>query len=101
VTFDEAARREVDDLRLRDLRVEVEVEVLERARALEARAADARLELLGVTTLDLVGEQAVEEFAVAEIVVGSLARAQLEGLPRRARSSIGSCTPSARLWPFD
>ncbi|HEY6176470.1 MAG TPA: hypothetical protein VIX73_18565 [Kofleriaceae bacterium] len=55
VTLDEAARREVDDLGLRDLRVEVKVEVLERAHALEARAADARLELLGIATLDLVG----------------------------------------------
>ena len=30
--------------------------VLERAHALEARAADARLELLGVASLDLVGQ---------------------------------------------
>src|SRR2546423_534004 len=78
VTLDEAARREVDDLRLRDLRVEVEVEVLERAHALEARAADPRLELLGVATLDLVGQDPEEEFAVAEIVVGGLSRAQVQ-----------------------
>ncbi len=60
----EAAGREIDDLRLRDLRFEVEVEVLERARVVEGSAPKPHLELLAVAALDLVGEQAKQRLAV-------------------------------------
>jgi hypothetical protein len=51
-----------------------------RARALEARAADARLELLGIAALDLIGEQAIQELAMRQVVLDGLPCAQLEGL---------------------
>ena len=47
---------------------------------LEARAPQTLVELLGVASLDLVGEQAVEELGVGEVVVDGLAGAQLEAL---------------------
>ena len=43
VPLDERAGREVDDLGLGHLRVEQEVEVLDRAHTLEARAAEAAI----------------------------------------------------------
>jgi hypothetical protein len=74
------AGRQRDDLGLGHLRVEVEVEVLERSCMLEARASQAQLELLAVAALDLVAEQAIEKLAVREVVVDGLAHAQLERL---------------------
>lgn len=66
----------------------MEVEVLERAHALEARATDARLELLGVATFDLVGQDPEKEFAVAEIVIDGLSRAQLERLQHAREAQL-------------
>jgi len=65
-------------LRLRDLRIEVEVEVFDRARTFEARATQSHVELLAVAALDLVGEQAKQKLAVREVVVGRLPCAEVE-----------------------
>jgi hypothetical protein len=51
---DEACGRQVDDPGLGQLRVEVEVEVVERPAVLELGPLNALLEHLGVATLDLV-----------------------------------------------
>lgn len=56
---DEGAGGELEDLGARHLRVEGEVEVLERALVLEARAPEPLVELLRVAALDLVGEQPI------------------------------------------
>jgi hypothetical protein len=44
----------------------------------KAGATQSHVGLLGVATLDLVGEQPQDEFGVREVVVDRLARAQLE-----------------------
>jgi hypothetical protein len=67
----------VDNFRLWDLRVEVEVEVFARACSLEARAAQSQIELLPVAALDFIGEQTEEKLAVGEVVVDGLSRAQI------------------------
>src|SRR5437867_4631126 len=77
---DEGAGGELQDLGLRDRRVEGEVEVLDGLRVLEARAAEAHVELLRLAAFHLVGEEPVEEFARRERVVGGLADAEIEGL---------------------
>ena len=73
---------------LGDLRVEGEVEVLEGLAVLEAGAAQAELELLGVAPFDLVGQQPEEELAMREVVVDGLARAQLEGLQHAGQAQL-------------
>src|SRR5690606_13366282 len=54
---DETAGRQIDDLGLRYLRVEGEVEVFERLAVLEVGFPQATIELLGISALDLVGEE--------------------------------------------
>jgi hypothetical protein len=76
----EGARAELEHLRLRHRPVELEVEVLERPRVLEACPPKTLVELLGVAALDLVRDQPVEELGVREIVVDRLARPKVEAL---------------------
>ena len=85
--LDEVASGEVDDLGLGDLGVEGPVEVLEALAGLEARAAQAQLELLGLAALDLVAAQAEEELGVAEVVVDGFFGAQVEGLQQLTSTS--------------
>jgi hypothetical protein len=86
---DEGARGEVDDLRLRDARVEVEVEVLEGLRVLEVGAAKPEVELLGLAALDLVVQQPVQKLGEAEVVVDGLRGSAARGCEARrsARAS--------------
>lgn len=73
---DEGPRGKVEDLGLGDLGVEVEV--FEPLSVVEAHSAQAHVELLGVTPLDLVGHQAQQELGVRQTVVIGLPGAQLE-----------------------
>src|SRR5690606_14440944 len=84
----ELAGCDVEHLRLGDLGVELEVEVLERADLLEASAADTLLDLLGVAAVDLVLEQAHEELEVRQVVLGSLALPDVETLEQAAQSQL-------------
>jgi hypothetical protein len=68
-------------------------------RSLEVRLAEAGVELLGTTALDLVGEQPKKNLGVRNIVVDSLAQADVERqqyareakpLQDGMRSSVGS-----------
>jgi hypothetical protein len=47
---------------------------------LEARAADALLDLLGVSSIDLVLKEAKEKVPVSEVLLGRLAGAEVERL---------------------
>lgn len=86
--LDEATRSKVDDFRLRHVRVEVEVEVLERLRMLEVCAADALIELLSVAALDLVGQQTKQEFFIQQPVLSGLLQAKLERLEYAAQAKL-------------
>jgi len=87
-------------------RIEVEVEVLDRARAVEARASNAHVELLTAATLDLVGEQPEQKLGIRVIVFSRLPRSQLD---RHARPTPGhraarhrrTCSPSAAVLSCD
>ena len=74
---DKVAGRQVDDARLRYLRIEGELEVLERLVVLELGTTQPELELLGFTTLDLVGEQPEQELGIGQIVVQFRRAAQM------------------------
>lgn len=80
ITFalDESTGRQVEHLLFWNFRIEMKVEVLERLLVLEVRASHSLVELLGVSSFDLVLEQAVQEFFVRQTVVHRLAEAQLE-----------------------
>jgi hypothetical protein len=65
---DEASRRELDEPRLRHLRIEREVEVLETLSVLERGAAESEAELLCLPSFDFVVEQSVEEVGGTEVV---------------------------------
>jgi hypothetical protein len=82
------AGRDVDDLSLGELGVELEVEVLERANLLEAGASDTLLDLLGVATVDLVLQQTHEELEVGHIVLDSLSLPEVERLEKAAEAQL-------------
>jgi hypothetical protein len=69
---DEVAGGEVDDLGLRDVRVEGEVELLERLVRLEGRAPQPEIELLLIASLDLVLQRPVQELRVGQAVLHGL-----------------------------
>ena len=88
VTRNEVTRRQVDDTRFGHSRVEVEVEVLERLRLLEASPPKPQLKLFAVAALGLVGEQSIEKLDVRKVVVGGLAHAQLERLQHARHAQL-------------
>lgn len=75
----EDARSEGEDLLLRQLRIEREVEILDAAVFLEASVANPRAELLGVTLLHLVAVHTREEVLVAQLVVGGFLKTKFQG----------------------
>jgi hypothetical protein len=75
--LDEGACRQVNHLRFWHLLVELKVEVLKRLQALEAGSPNALVELPRISTIDLVGQQAHQEFFVGELLVNGLAHAHL------------------------
>ena len=82
------AGRHVEDLRLRQLGVELEVEVLERADPLEARAPDALVDLLVLSPVDLVLKQAQEKLDVGHVILDGLTLPKVEGLEDAAESQL-------------
>jgi len=72
---DEAARRKVDDLRLRH---QLEVEVLVRSLALEGRATQPLVEMPCVPARCFVREQTHEKLLVRELVFDGLPNKQVE-----------------------
>ena len=88
VAADEVAGRQVDELVLGDLRIEVEVEAVERLAALEVGAAQTGGHLLAVAALDLVVEQAVQEFIERQAVVDGLTPAQIQGIEDAGQTQI-------------
>src|ERR1700737_841559 len=82
--LDEAAGREVSDLRRRDLGVECEVEVRKGALLLEPRALDPSGEGLVRPALELGLEDQLQELQVPELLLVRLVESQLEGLEHPA-----------------
>ncbi len=85
--LEEAQRGEVPDDRGRDARVEAEVVLLERHRALEPGRVDPAHERRRVPAGDLVLAQRLEELQVAEVPAVGLGEARVEGVqhPRQAQ----------------
>jgi len=88
VLLHEDAGREVDDLRLGHRRVEVEVEVFQGLHLVEARAAQPTEQLLLVSALDFVMEDAVEELGMREVVTDGLLRAQVHGRQHSGQAQL-------------
>ena len=84
----EVARREIDDLRSWNARIEVKIEVLQRLLVLEVGPRETEIELLSVTTRHLVVEQAVQELLVIEVFVDGLADAEREGVEHAGQSEF-------------
>jgi hypothetical protein len=73
------ACRQLHDAVAQNLRVELEVERLQRPDLLERGAPDAQIERFGRPALGLVAEQPVAELPGVEVLVGHLPDAQREG----------------------
>jgi len=86
--FDESASSQVEHLCLRHLRVEMEIKVLQGLLVLEVRAAHALVELLGVAPLDLVLDEAIQEFLIAQVVVCCLPQSQLGRLQHPTQAQL-------------
>ncbi len=93
--LDEGGVGELEDLGLRKLGVEREIEGLEGPLVLEGGPLQASAELVGVASVDLVLKQPEEKLAVAELVLDRLLDAQVErlqdaGEPELLRMGISS-----------
>lgn len=80
MALDEAVGGEIDDLLAVNGGIEAEVEAFERLLEIEARATEPERELFLRPALDLVLPEPLEEVDVGELLLQSLAIAQLQGL---------------------
>lgn len=94
VAIDEVAGGEIDDLGLWDVGVEQPVENLQGALALETRSGDALLELLAVSPLDLIAEEAQEKLPVVEVDIDGLVSPPRDRPPSAPRRRV-SARPQA------
>src|SRR5688572_8070315 len=78
VTLDEGTRGEIEDLRLVELRIEAEVEALERLGGVEGGAAQAQPQVLLRAALDLIVQEHGEELDEGRLLLDGLAVAQLQ-----------------------
>jgi hypothetical protein len=78
VALDEGARREIEELGLVQLRIEAEVEALERLCGIKRRAPEAEPEILLRATLDLVVHEHGEELDEGRLLLDGLAVTDVE-----------------------
>src|SRR5690606_37435644 len=88
LSLDEGAGGQVEHSSLRDLRVEVKVEVLQCPLVLEGGATHAQIELLGISALDLVAQKPKQKLLVGQLVVGRPAQAQLQGVENARQAQL-------------
>jgi hypothetical protein len=75
-------------VRLGEVGIELEVEVLQGAKLLEAGASNPLLDLVAVAAIDLVLEQAQEELGVGQAILGCLMLSKVERFEKAAETQL-------------